>query len=402
MKIQLGVIFGGDTVEHEVSIITAVQAMENMDQDKYDIIPIYISKDRTWYTGKMLMDIDIYKNFNDLKKYAKKVALVNNSGKFQLQTINKLFRRTVATLDLAFPIVHGKGAEDGSLQGYLDSIGIPYVGSNVLGAALGQDKVVLKQVLESNGILVPKYTWFYDYEYVNKKDEIIKNIEKLGYPLIVKPACLGSSVGISVVKNRIDLDKAINEAIRYETKIVVEEMVQNLVEVDCAVLGNYERQEVSLTAEMLTNNDFLTFQDKYLSGGKGKLKGVKGSSNKGNMSNSSFNIPANIDDKLIKEVEDLSLKTFRALNLSGVARIDFLIDKKQGKVYVNEPNTIPGSLAFYMFKPKGIEYKTLLDDLINYSIKDYKNKSKKISSFESNVLSSYNDSKGCKKLNGIK
>lgn len=402
MKIQLGVIFGGDTVEHEVSIITAVQAMENMDQNKYDIIPIYISKDRTWYTGKMLMDIDIYKNFNDLKKYAKKVALVNNSGKFQLQTINKLFRRTVATLDLAFPIVHGKGAEDGSLQGYLDSIGIPYVGSNVLGSALGQDKVVLKQVLESNNISVPKYTWFYDYEYINKKDEIIKNIEKLGYPVIIKPACLGSSVGITVVKDKKGLDNAINEAIKYETKIVVEEMIQDLVEVDCAVLGNYENQEVSLTAEMLTNNDFLTFQDKYLSGGKGKLKGAKGSSTKGNMSNSSFNIPANIDNKLIKEVEDLSLKTFRALNLSGVARIDFLIDKKQGKVYVNEPNTIPGSLAFYMFKPKGIEYKTLLDNLINYSIKDYKNKSKKISSFESNVLSSYSDSKGCKKLNGIK
>ena len=402
MKIQLGVIFGGDTVEHEVSIITAVQAMENMDQNKYDIIPIYISKDRTWYTGKMLMDIDIYKNFNDLKKYAKKVALVNNSGKFQLQTINKLFRRTVATLDLAFPIVHGKGAEDGSLQGYLDSIGIPYVGSNVLGSALGQDKVVLKQVLESNNISVPKYTWFYDYEYINKKDEIIKNIEKLGYPVIIKPACLGSSVGITVVKDKKGLDNAINEAIKYETKIVVEEMIQDLVEVDCAVLGNYENQEVSLTAEMLTNNDFLTFQDKYLSGGKGKLKGGKGLSNKGNMSNSSFNIPANIDNKLIKEVEDLSLKTFRALNLSGVARIDFLIDKKQGKVYVNEPNTIPGSLAFYMFKPKGIEYKTLLDNLINYSIKDYKNKSKKISSFESNVLSSYSNSNGCKKLNGIK
>lgn len=402
MKIQLGVIFGGDTVEHEVSIITAVQAMENMDQNKYDIIPIYISKDRTWYTGKMLMDIDIYKNFNDLKKYAKKVALVNNSGKFQLQTINKLFRRTVATLDLAFPIVHGKGAEDGSLQGYLDSIGIPYVGSNVLGSALGQDKVVLKQVLESNNISVPKYTWFYDYEYINKKDEIIKNIEKLGYPVIIKPACLGSSVGITVVKDKKGLDSAINEAIKYETKIVVEEMIQDLVEVDCAVLGNYENQEVSLTAEMLTNNDFLTFQDKYLSGGKGKLKGGKGLSNKGNMSNSSFNIPANIDNKLIKEVEDLSLKTFRALNLSGVARIDFLIDKKQGKVYVNEPNTIPGSLAFYMFKPKGIEYKTLLDNLINYSIKDYKNKSKKISSFESNVLSSYSGSKECKKLNGIK
>lgn len=393
MKIQLGVIFGGDTVEHEVSIITAVQAMEHLNQEKYDIIPIYISKDRTWYTGKILMEMDVYRNFNDLKKYAKKVALVNNGGKFELQTINKLFKRTVATLDIAFPIVHGKGAEDGSLQGYLDSIGIPYVGSNVLGAALGQDKVILKQVLESNNILIPKYTWFYDNEYINNKDEIINNIEKLGYPVIVKPACLGSSVGITIAHDKKQLDEAINEAIKYETKIIVEEMIDNLIEVNCAVLGNYEKQQVSLVAEMLTKNEFLTYSDKYLSGGKRKLNGIKSPMKSGNMSNSQFNIPANISSDLIKKVEDLSIKTFRVLNLSGVARIDFLIDKKSKKVYVNEPNTIPGSLAFYMFKPQGIEYSTLLDEMINYAIRDFKIKDKKISSFESNILSTYNGSK---------
>ena len=399
MKIQLGVIYGGNTVEHEVSIITAVQAMEHLDKNKYDIIPIYISKDKSWYTGHMLMDMDVYKDFNDLKRYAKKVTLVNNKGRFELQTVDKLLKKVVATLDIAFPIVHGKGAEDGTLQGYLETVGIPYVGSNVIGSALGQDKVILKQVLAANDITVPEGIWFYDYEYINNKDEIVNKIEKLGYPVIVKPACLGSSVGISVAKNKNQLDEAINEAIKYETKIIVEEMVQNLMEVNCAVLGNYEHQEVSLIAEMLTNNEFLTYSDKYLSGGKGKMKGAKSSSKTGNMSNSAFNIPANLSDKLKQQVEKMAIDTFKALNLSGVARIDFLIDKEKNKVYVNEPNTIPGSLSFYMFKPKGKEYNELLDDLINYGIKDFKQKDKKISSFESNILSTF-DKNGAKK--GIK
>lgn len=399
MKIQLGVIYGGDTVEHEVSIITAVQAMEYIDKNKYDIIPIYISKDKSWYTGHMLMDMDVYKDFDNLKRYAKKVTLVNNKGRFELQTVNKLFKRTVATLDLAFPIVHGKGAEDGTLQGYLETVGIPYVGSNVLGSALGQDKVVLKQVLAANDITVPAGVWFYDYEYINNTDEIVEKIEKLGYPVIVKPACLGSSVGISVARNKDQLDEAINEAIKYETKIIVEEMVQNLMEVNCAVLGNYEHQEVSLIAEMLTNNEFLTYSDKYLTGGKGKMKGAKTSSKTGNMSNSAFNIPANLSDKLKQQVEKMAIDTFKVLNLSGVARIDFLIDKEKNKVYVNEPNTIPGSLSFYMFKPKGKEYETLLDEMIGYAIKDFKQKDKKISSFESNILSTF-DKNGAKK--GIK
>ena len=399
MKIQLGVIYGGDTVEHEVSIITAIQAIENLNSDKYDIIPIYISKDKSWYTGHMLMDMDVYKDFDNLKRYAKKVTLVNRKGRFELQTVDKLFRRTIATLDIAFPIVHGKGAEDGTLQGYLETVGIPYVGSNVLGSALGQDKVVLKQVLAANDITVPAGIWFYDYEYINSKDEVVNKIEKLGYPVIVKPACLGSSVGISVARNKGQLDEAINEAIKYETKIIVEEMVQNLMEVNCAVLGNYEHQEVSLIAEMLTDNEFLTYSDKYLSGGKGKMKGAKSSSKTGNMSNSAFNIPANISDDIKQQVEKMAIDTFKVLNLSGVARIDFLIDKEKNKVYVNEPNTIPGSLSFYMFKPKGKEYKTLLDEMIGYAIKDFKQKDKKISSFESNILSTYNKN-GVKK--GIK
>ncbi len=396
MKIKLGVIFGGCTVEHEVSIITAVQAMNNINIDKYDIIPIYISKDRTWYTGKMLMDIDVYKDFESLKKYASEVTLVKKENGFFLQKTKGLFRRDVTELDIVFPIVHGKGVEDGSVAGFLDLIGIPYVGPHILGAALGQDKVVQKQVLEASGINIPAYTWFYDTDYLNDNKEILKNIKKLKYPVIVKPANLGSSVGISVAKDEVEVEEAINEAIKYDNKIVVEQMISNLMEVNCSVLGNYEYQETSAIDEMITKNSFLTFSDKYLSGAKGKKTGIK---TPGKMSSSDRVIPARISKEVEEKVRDMAKKTFKALNLSGIARIDFLIDKKTNEVYVNEPNTIPGSLAFYLWNYTGKDYKTLLDDAITIAIKDYKNNSKKVTSFESNILSNFNGSKG---LKGIK
>ncbi|MEI3529838.1 MAG: D-alanine--D-alanine ligase family protein [Bacilli bacterium] len=398
MKIRVGVIFGGESVEHEVSIITAVQAMEYIDQDKYEIVPIYISKDRTWYTGKMLMDIGIYSDFDNLKRYAKKVTLCRKNGSFYLQTITGVFKKNIAEIDIAFPIVHGNNVEDGTLAGYLDTLGIPYVGSRVLGSSLGQDKVVQKQVLASENLPIVDYVWFYDTEYYTSTEMINENINKLGYPVIVKPASLGSSVGISVVKKASDLDKAITEAIKYDTKILVEKMVSNLIEVNCAVLGNYAFQETSLIAEMLTDNDFLTYQDKYVGNGKGAKKG----GSKEGMASSDFIIPARLDDKITNEIYDLSKKAFRALNLSGVARIDFLIDKKSKKVYINEPNTIPGCLSFYMFNPTGKNYTKLLDEMITIAIKDYKSRCKKTYSFDSNILSNYNGLKGGKGLKGMK
>jgi D-alanine-D-alanine ligase len=394
MKIKVGVIFGGNSVEHEVSIITAVQAMSNIDQEKYDIVPIYITKDRQWYTGKMLMDMDVYKEFNNLKRYAKRVCLTNIDGEFCLMNVDGMFKKVIDKIDIAFPIVHGKGVEDGSIEGYLESIGIPTVGPTLIGAAIGQDKIVMKQILDSYKIPNPDYVWFYDSEYLSNSDDIIKKIEKLQYPVIVKPAKLGSSVGIKIAKKKEELESAIEEAIKYDNKILVEKVISDLKEVNCAVLGNYEYQETSLIALMKTKNAFLTYEDKYLSGGKGK-KGIKGPKN-GSMETSSFDIPAKLDKKVEEEVKELAKDTFKALNLSGVARIDFLIDSKNNKVYVNEPNTIPGSLSFYLFKPAGKDYKTLLDEMITLDIKEYKNESKKISSFETNILSTYNGSKGMK------
>lgn len=395
MKIKVGVIFGGETVEHEVSIISAVQAMEHMNQEKYEIVPIYISKERIWYTGKMLMDIDVYRDFEELKKYAKEVTLVKTKEGFFLQSTKGLFRKDITDIDIAFPIVHGNNAEDGTLQGYLDSIGIPYVGSKVLGSALGQDKVVMKQIMKDSGLPIVDYIWFYDSEYADDTEKIFDKVKKLGYPVIVKPATLGSSVGITYVKDEKKLASAIEEAMKYDIKIVIEKAVQNLTEVNCSVFGNYAHQETSVIEEVTSDEEFLTYADKYIGGSKGKLKGAS----KG-MASASRKIPADISKEITKNIEETSKEVFRVLNLSGVCRIDYLIDKKTNKYYVNEPNTIPGSLSFYLWEPKGKKYEELLDDMITLAIKDYKNKSRKIYSFESNILSNYGGTKGLKGMKG--
>ena len=396
MKIKVGVIFGGVSVEHEVSIISAVQAMEHMNKEKYDIIPIYISKDRTWYSGKMLMDIDVFKNFDDLKKYAKKVTMVKKGDKFYLQKTTGFIRRDITDIDIVFPIVHGNNVEDGTIQGYLDSIGIPYVGSKVLGSALGQDKVVMKQVFASEQLPIVKYTWFYDNEYRENLENILSRIAEIGYPVVVKPATLGSSVGITFVKSENEIKNAIEEAIKYDKKIIVEKAVDNLIEVNCSVLGNYMHQSVSALEEVMSDHELLTYADKYIGGSKGKLKGgLKSIGSKG-MASASRIIPARISEELENQIKEISKKAFIALNLSGLCRIDYLIDKKTNKVYINEPNTIPGSLAFYLWEPIGIEYQQLLDDMINIAIKDFKNNQKKTYSFDTNILSNYNGVKGFK------
>ena len=397
--IKVGVIFGGETVEHEISIITAVQAMSFIDTTKYEVVPIYISKDRNWYTGELLKDMSSYKNLNDIPMVAKEVTLTKKDDKFILQKKRGLFKGIANTIDVAFPIVHGKGVEDGSLSGYLDTIGIPYVGPGVLGAALGQDKVVQKQVMKESGVPVVDYTWFYDHEYQDDEEKILKEIKGLGYPVIVKPARLGSSVGIEVAKNEDEAREAIEEAIKYDEKIVVEAMVKNLVEVDCAVLGNSEEMECSLIGEMLTDNDFLTFEDKYIGESGGKKGGAKGN-NGGKVTTSGFKIPADLDKKLEEEIYEVSKKAFRCLNLKGVTRFDFLVDSEAKKVYVNEPNTIPGCLAFFFYTPKGKKYPQLLDELIKGAIKDYKDSKKKVTSFDSNVLSTYDGAKGSKGAKG--
>ena len=403
MKIRVGVIFGGESVEHEVSIISAIQAMKKMDEEKYEIVPIYITKDREWYTGDMLKDIDVYQDFNLIKKYSKNVVLYYKNGSYVLQS-KGLFKSVVKEIDIAFPIVHGTNVEDGVLQGYLQTIGIPYVGPNVYAAVAGQDKAIMKDIWKSLDIPMTKYVWFYDVDFRQTPEDVIKKVETLKYPVIVKPATTGSSVGINVCENETKLVEAIDEAIQYDSKIVVEEVVENLKEVNIAVMGNYEHQKVSVIEEVLSNNKFLTYTDKYIGGGKGKMKGgvktpVKGS--KG-MASTSRKLPADLSEKTRKVVEDIAIRAFKGLGSAGNSRIDFLIDEKTNKVYINEINSIPGSLAFYLWDAKDINFTQVLDDMINIGIKDYKKRLSKTHSFESNILQGFaaNGVKGAKGVKG--
>lgn len=391
MKIRLGVLFGGVSVEHEVSIITAIQAINKIDKVKYDVVPIYIAKDGKWYTGNMLLDITIYNDLDLLKRYAKEVVLYNKDGRFLLQNKNGLLKRVINEIDMAFPIMHGTNGEDGSLQGYLETIGIPYCESGVYASCVGQDKVFMKQIFESNGVNVVKYKWFFDKDYLINPEKVIKDIEKIGYPVIVKPATLGSSVGIKVAHNETELKENILDAIKYDNKILVEEMVKNLKEVNISVLGNYEHQELSVIEEVGSTNELLTYEDKYL-GSKGKIE-AKG------MASAKRIIPANIKEDLSKDVEKMAIKAFKSLNSNGVVRIDFLIDIKENKVYVNEINSIPGSLSFYLWDKTNKDYTTLLDEVINLGIFAYKEKNKKTKSFDVNILNGFTGLKGIK---GIK
>ena len=380
MNIKLGVIFGGVSVEHEVSVISAVQAMQAIDKEKYDVIPIYITKDREWYTGEILKDMDTYTDMGLLKRYTKNVSLINKKGKFYLQS-KGLFKTIVTELDLVLPIGHGTNMEDGTLQGYLQTIGIPYCESDIAASSVAQDKVTQKLVFQSKNLPMTAFTWFYDVDYTEDQENILKECAKLKYPVIVKPATLGSSVGINFAKDEAELKNAIEEAIQYDKKILVEHAVENLSEVNISVLGDYKYQEVSAIEEVTTIHHLLTYADKYMGNAKDKpSKGMAGLGRK---------VPAKLEKKMQSEVESVAVKAFKAVGLAGVCRIDFLIDKNDNKVYINEINSIPGSLSFYLWEPKGKKYRELLDEIIKIGIKNYQDNSAKVHSFESNILEGY-------------
>lgn len=398
MKIRVGVLYGGKTTEHEVSIITAVQAMNNLNKEKYDVVPIYFTKDNDIYTGNALMDMDVYKDMSLLKRYCSNVVMYSKDGVLILQNKKGIFKRTIREVDIVVPCVHGYNMEDGNIEGMLEVLGIPYTGSDIYGCTVGQDKVFQKQILEAEKLPVPKYTWFYDNEYFSSEEKILDNIKKIGYPVIVKPARQGSSIGIEVAKSEEEVKIAIEEAIKYDDKILVEEIIPNMIELNCSVLGSNSYMETSVIEQVMGNDEILSFKDKYLASSS-KKGAIKVAGSKG-MASTNRIIPANISEKLTKEIEETSKKAFRALGASGVVRIDYLYNKKSNKYYVNELNSIPGSLSFYLWTPLNKEYDELLDDMINIAVKRFKNKLKKTSKFESNILSNFNGSKGVKGFKG--
>jgi len=381
MKIKVGVFFGGKSVEHEISIISAVQAMLAMDTEKYEVVPLYITKDNRIYTGEILKTIEEYKDIPTLLKKCKQVILQNIDKKLTLleYPLKKFGKNEINTIDVAFPIVHGTNVEDGTLQGYFNMLNIPYCGCDVLASAVGMDKFFQKAVLKEAGLPVLTAKSFDMKAYNRREKEILSEIEaEIEYPMIVKPVNLGSSVGIRKVHNREELVDAIDYGFEFSLHVIVEHAVSNLREINCSVLGDYEKSRASECEEPVNADEILSYQDKYLNGDKNASKG---------MSSTKRKLPADISKELKEKVQDLAVKAFSALKLSGVVRIDFLMDNETKEVWINEVNTIPGSLAFYLWEASGLKFKDLLDEMINLALKRNREQESVSYSFDTNVLS---------------
>ena len=381
MRLNIGVIFGGKSVEHEISIISAIEAMGYADENKYKIIPIYIDKDNTWYTGEHLKSIINFRDIDLVKRYAKKVALVKIDKSFALQRLG-LFKKNLCVIDIIVPIGHGAYLEDGSLQGYLNMLGVPYAGPSVLGAALGQDKVIQKELLSFNNIPVVNYTWFYSYE-LNDKKLVQERLSKLKYPVLIKPSSLGSSIGIEIAEDEKDFFKKVKNTMKYDKKILVEEKVNNVKEINISVLGNYKKVEVSEIEEINSNDNFYSFKEKYVN-------------NFSKIQEKDKKTKPIISKAMIEDMKEYAINTFKVLDGNGVARIDFLINDKTKEIYVNEINTIPGSLSSYLWKAKKKDQTELFDDLISIAVDNKKDDEQLQKVIPGNLLERFDSLKGDK------
>ena len=382
MKIKVAILFGGKSVEHEVSVISGIQAVMNMDTDKYDVIPVYMTKKNEMFIGSEIGRIESYKDIDLLLSKSQRVIMINENGKVRLISYppRKFGKNLAIDIDVAFPVVHGTNVEDGALQGYLKTIGIPFVGCDVTASAVGMDKYIMKAILKENGVPVLDALEFVLSDYSDAASMIDRIESGIGYPVIIKPVNLGSSVGISVAKNRVELSDSIDDAFRYATKIIAEHAITNLREINCSVLGDDDQAEASECEEPLHSKDILSYEDKYVSN-------AKGGNSKG-MASVSRKIPADLTPEKREEIRQMAVKSFKALGCSGVSRIDFMIDEDTGNLYFNEINTIPGSLAFYLWEPVGVSYKELLDRMIRLALKRARTEQNLTFTFDTNILNS--------------
>lgn len=392
MKTRVAMMFGGKSVEHEVSVISGIQAYMSMDTDKYDVIPVYMTKNNEMYIGDSIGDIESYKNIDELLKKSQRVIMINEDGRVKLvqYPVKKLGKNVEVGIDVAFPVVHGTNVEDGGFQGYLKTMGIPFVGCDVTASAIGMDKYITKLVLKESNVPVLDARLYTLSDYADM-ESMMNDIENVfGYPVIVKPVNLGSSVGISVAKSRVELANSVDDAFRYATKVLVEHAITNLREINCSVLGDENDAIASECEEPLHTKDILSYEDKYVSNAKGS--GSKG------MASVSRRIPAELTPEKREEVRELAVRSFKALGCNGVSRIDFMIDADTDKLYFNEINTIPGSLAFYLWEPVGVQYKELLDRMIQLALKRERTEESLTFTFDTNILNqaSFGGSKGSK------
>lgn len=372
---KIGIIIGGKSVEHEVSIITGLQVFENIDRSIYEPKVIYIQKNGKWLFGDSLHDINNYrvKKFDDayevLPGFKNEKLILYPHPELKSGFFGKKYQPY--EIDLVFPAVHGTNMEDGSLQGYFQMNGIPYAFGSVLCSAVGMDKVIMKKVFQSYNLPIVDYIWFYRSSYEENKVKYIEEAEKIGYPLIVKPANLGSSVGINKARNLDELLFAIDVAKSYDRKIIVEKCLENVREINCAVIGYENNLQTSLCEEPVGWKEFLTYEDKYVN----KQKDAKEAKRR---------IPAEIDEEIENKIKDYAKEAFKAVDGCGNARIDFLLSGNN--IYVNEINTIPGSIAFYLWEGKGISFKQLITTIIELAELQHSQRKVNIISYDIDLL----------------
>ena len=400
MKLNIAVFFGGESVEHEVSIISAHQAIEALDKNKYNVIPVYVSKERKLYVSDLLKDMSNYKDLKHLISQCTQVSITSEDNRVVIRPVKpSLFGpKELGTIDVAIPVMHGTNGEDGTIQGFFEMLKVPYAGCDLYGAAIGQDKVLQKNVLNDNNLPITNWFWVYGAEMDTRQSEILDKVHRLIYPVIIKPARTGSSVGISIAHNDEEYLACFDEARQYDEKIITEKVVKPMREINCSVVGDSYSCVASVLEEVssVSQDELLSFSDKYLGGSKStKSEGSKG------MASTARIVPAPLTDEQTRLIQQLAKETFRVLGTSGVCRIDFLMDADTKKVYVNEINTIPGSLAFYLWQAAGVSFSELMDKLVELALDRERRRSKMTFSYETNILinfsaSSAKGSKGSK------
>lgn len=375
--LNVGVFFGSRAAEHDVSIITGLQILENADKAKYHAFPVYVSREGEWFIGDPLRKIETYRNFDPNQKDLTRVILPPVPNKNGLFTMGGgLFAKAqiAAQLDCAILAFHGMNGEDGTMQGLMELANIPYTSCGVVGSAAGMDKIVMKAVFRSMGLPVLSSVHCYRSDWQSAPEDVIRKIEGLGYPVYVKPANLGSSIGISRAVDRESLRRAMDVACGFDKRILIEKGLEKPMEINCACLGCGAETLPSLCEQPVSWEDFLTFDDKYIRGsGKG-------------MENLARKIPAPISPEQTAKIKSYTEQIFRMFDCKGVVRVDYMMDRADGEIYVCEINTIPGSFAFYLFEPMGLTFSALVDKLIAYARMAAEEKKESTFAFDSAIL----------------
>ena len=365
-KLTVALLFGGKSGEHEVSLRSAAAVLKALDREKYDVIPIGITKEGQWRADPKLLEADLP---SILEKGSPVLLPAEPTQNHAVEVRAREKGIVKASIDVVFPVLHGTFGEDGTIQGLLEMANIPYVGAGVLGSAVGMDKDVMKRLHQQAELPIVEFYVLLDTEWARHRDKIAAEIEnRCGYPCFVKPANLGSSVGISKVRNRQELESAVELAAQYDRKIIVEEGV-DAREVECSVLGNDEPQ-ASVPGEIIPSHEFYDYDAKYLD------------------ESSQLLIPAPLTEEQAKAVQSLAIRTFLVTECCGMARVDFFVDRRTGKILVNEINTIPGftSISMYpkLWEASGVSYSQLIDRLIHLAIERHHLRQSKKTSYSSN------------------